>query len=36
MLTWIIIGVTLVVWILVYVIPFRHQIYNWYDQRWGR
>ncbi len=36
MLLWIIIGVTVVVWALVYLIPFRGAIYEWYDRRWGR
>ena len=25
-----------VMWALVWIIPFRKNIYEWYDQRWGR
>ncbi len=36
MLTWIIIVVSLVLWVAIWVIPFRHNIHRWYAQRWGR
>lgn len=26
----------LVFWVAIWVIPFRHRIYNWWDQRFGR
>ena len=36
MLTWGLIIASVILWILIWVIPFRRQIYEWYDRRWGR
>ncbi len=36
MLQWIIIVVSFVLWVAIWVIPFRRNIYEWYDRRWGR
>ncbi len=36
MLTWGLIICSVILWVLIWVIPFRHQIYDWYDRRWGR
>ena len=36
MLVAVLIVASAIIWVAIWVIPFRHSIYQWYDQRFGR